>query len=128
MHPQGIEEFPLQNSIPLRNASRLRNDSAGQKMRDVGVGEGGPKARHRIDMAQGMDQRRLFETDHAQRVVRVGRKPGALSKQIEYPELAGHPRILQLKFRVEVNNAVVPPEFATVHHEGQRRGKKSFGG
>ena len=97
-------------------------------MRDVGIGEGRAETGHRLDMAQGADQRRLVEAEHDEHVVDVGWKPGALSEQVEDAELARDPRILQLKFRIEIDNAVVPPQLAAIDHDGQGRSEKCLGG
>ena len=65
LHAQGIEQFLLKDRIPFRSARGFRHDAAGQEMRDVGIGEGRAETGHRLDMAQGADQRRLVEVEHA---------------------------------------------------------------
>jgi hypothetical protein len=51
-----------------------------------------------------------------------------LSEQVEDPKLAGHPRILELEIRLEIDDAVIPAELATIDHDGQGRGEKGLGG
>jgi hypothetical protein len=75
-------------------------------------------------MAQRTDQRQFVEADYDQRIISVGREPGALSGDVEHPKLACDPGILQLKIRIEIDNAVVPPELAAIDHDGHGRGEK----
>ncbi len=97
-------------------------------MRDVGVGEGRAETRHRFDIAQRTDQRRIVEVVHGEHIVDEGWKAGALSKQVEDAKLACHPRIFQLKRRIEIDHAVVPPQLAAIDHDGLGCGEKCLGG
>ena len=124
LHAEGIEQFLLKDRIPVRSARGFRHDAAGQKVRDVGIGEGRAETGHRLDMAQRADQRRLVEAEHGEHVVDVGWKPRALGEQVEDAELARDPGILHLKLRIEIDNAVVPPQLAAIDHDGHGRSEK----
>jgi hypothetical protein len=47
--------------------------------------------------------------------------------QVEHPELTRYRRILELKIRIEVKDAVVPSEFAVIDHQGHRRSEEPLG-
>src|SRR5713226_3962265 len=79
-------------------------------------------------MAQGADQRRLIDAEHAEHVVHVGWEPRALSEEVEDAELARDPRVLELKLGIEIDYPVVPPQLAAIDHDGQGRREKGLGG
>ena len=129
LHAEGLEAvLDARTAVPVGSARGLRHDATCQEMGDVGIGEGRAEARHRLDIAQGPDQRRLIEAEQAERIVGIGRQPGPLSEQVEDAELAGHPRVLQLEVRIEIDDAVVPAELLAVDHDRQGRGEKGLGG
>ncbi len=97
-------------------------------MGDVGVGEGGAEARHRLDIAQRADHRRLIEADEAERIVRIRRQPRALREEIEHAEFAGDPRVFELELGIEIDDAIVPVEFAAIDHDALGRREKRLGG
>jgi hypothetical protein len=127
-HTEGIEQVLLKHRIPSGCARGLRHDAARQEMCDVGVGEGRAEAGYRLDIAQRADERRVVEVVHGKHVVGEAWKAGALSKQVEDAKLARHPRILQLELRIEVDNAIVPPQLAAIDHDGLGRGEERLGG
>ena len=86
--------------------------------RCVGVGESRAEARHRLDLAQRADHRRLVVAEERQHVVGIGRQAGALGQKVEDAELARNPGVLHLEARVEVDDAVVPGELAAVDGDG----------
>ena len=77
---------------------------------------------------KGADQCRLVEVQHGEHVVDQRRKPGALGEQVEDTELARDPGILQLEIRIEIDDAVVPPQLAAIDHDGHGRGEKRLRG
>jgi hypothetical protein len=44
LHPQRLKQFLAKNRIPVGSACSLRDNAAGQKMSDVGIGEGRSEA------------------------------------------------------------------------------------
>ena len=126
--PSGPSKFPREHGVPIRLALRLRDDLPGPEMRDVGVGEGGAEARHRLDMAQRAHHRGRVAAEDSHHVVGVGRQARALREQVEHPELARHPGVLELEIRIEIDHAVVPMEFAAVDRDGHGRGQEALGG
>ena len=68
------------------------------------------------------------EADEAERVVHIGRQPGALSEQVEHAELAGDPGVLELELGIEIDHPVVPAEFLAIDHDAYGRREKSLGG
>ena len=127
-HAERREDLRLDQRRPVGGAHRLRQHPPGQHVGDVGVGEGRAEARRRLDVAQRADHRRLVEADEAEDVVGGRRQAGALRQQVEDPELARHPRILELEVRVEVDDAVVPGELAPVDADRERGGEERLGG
>jgi hypothetical protein len=96
-------------------------------MRDVGIGECRAETRHRFDIAERANQRRLFVVEHHKNIVDQWREPGALRGEIEDTELACNPGIFQLELRIEIDYAVVPPQFAPIHHDGLGYSEKRLG-
>ena len=80
LHAQGIEQFLLKHHIPIRSARGCCHDAARQQMRDVGIGECRAETRHRFDIAERANQRRLFVVEHDENVVDQWRESGALGK------------------------------------------------
>ena len=64
LHAEGIEQFLLKDSIPIRSACGFGHDATSQEMGDVRIGEGRTETGYRLDVAQGADQRRLVKAEH----------------------------------------------------------------
>jgi hypothetical protein len=96
-------------------------------VRDIGVGEGGAEARYRLDVAQGVDHRRLHVAQHSEHVVDVRRQPRALRGKIEGAKLARDPGIRELEGGMEVDHAVIPVELAAIDHDGHGGGEEGLG-
>ena len=122
--PSGSSRSPLEDVVPAGCTCGIRNDAAGEEVRDVRVSERRPETRYRIDVAQRPDQRRLVEAEHREHVVDQTWKPRALGEQVEDAELARDPGVLHLEIRVEVDDTVVPFELAAIDHDGDARCEK----
>ncbi len=128
LHAERIDDGLLGHHLPVRRAECLGHDMPGDHVGDVGIGEAGAEARHRLDVAQGTDHRRLIEAEEADEVVDVGRQPGPLRQEVEEPELLGGPRVLELELRIAIDHPVVPLEELLVHTHRQRRPEERLGG
>jgi hypothetical protein len=128
LHPERIEQFLTKHRVPVRSARSFRDNAAGEHMRDVGVGEGGAEARHRLDIAQRVDHRSFIEADEAERIVRIGRQPRALGEKIEHAKLAGDPRVPELEFGIKIDDAIIPLEFAAIDHDAHGCREERLGG
>ena len=124
LHAERIEQVALKDVVPAGCTCGIRNDAAGEEVRDVRVGERRPETRYRIDVAQRPDQCCLVEAEHREHVVDQARKPRALGEQVEDAELARDPGVLHLEIRVEVDDTVVPFELAAIDHDGDARCEK----
>ena len=120
LHTERIEDVALEHRVPVSGTLGLGDDAARKDVGDVGVGEGRAEARHWLDVAQGVNERRPVHAKIAELVVDVGRQPGTLREQVKKTKLPRDPRIAHLEIRVEIDDAIVPTELAPVDGDRHR--------